>query len=286
MLNKNTRKIIFAALLILALMLTAFYVCADGENGGEKKSGTMQLIVEKPAETKQGPTFASVTLKLLNGFAKTAELFGLTLLFAIPLGLIFSFISMSKITPLRWLMRFIIWVIRGTPLMLQLIIIYYGPGLIVKAAQRSGVTNVFVDFFTKLNGMDALTFATIAFVLNYACYFSEIFRGGIESIPVGQREAGQVLGMTKWQIFFRITLIQVIKRIVPPMSNEIITLVKDTSLARIITVYEIIWAGQKFIKLNGIIWPLFYTGAFYLLFCGLLTVLFRFIEKKLDYIKC
>lgn len=286
MVNKNSRKIIFALVLVFAMMLTAYTVCAKGEDGGAAKSGTMKLIVEKPAEVKSGPTFANVTLKLLNGFAKTAELFGLTLLFAIPLGLIFSFISMSKITPLRWIMRFIIWVIRGTPLMLQLIIIYYGPGLIVKAAERSGTSNVFVDFFTKLNGMDALAFATIAFVLNYACYFSEIFRGGIESIPVGQREAGQVLGMTKWQIFFRITLIQVVKRIVPPMSNEIITLVKDTSLARIITVYEIIWAGQKFIKLNGIIWPLFYTGAFYLLFCGMLTVLFRFIEKKLDYIKC
>ena len=230
------------------------------------------------------PTFVSVTVKLAEGFLKTLELFGLTLLFAIPLGLIFSLLSMTK--GVKYIMRVFIWIIRGTPLMLQLIIIYYGPGLIVKWAERNEVSNFMIDFLGKLNSMGAMTFAVIAFVINYSCYFSEIFRGGIESIPQGQKEAGQVLGLTKSQIFFRITLIQVVKRIVPPMSNEIITLVKDTSLARIITVYEIIFLGQKFIKLNGIIWPLFYTGVFYLAFSGLLTLIFGFIEKKLDYIKC
>lgn len=293
--RNNTKTLICIICLIFAVMLATAAVFADSPaavksaettESAKKTSGTMKILVSKPDAKKDSPSFVKVSLKLLNGFLQTLELFAWTLLFAIPLGLIFSFISMSRVAPFRWIMRFIIWVIRGTPLMLQLIIIYYGPGLIVKWAERNGTTNFIIDALTKLNAMNAMVFAVIAFVFNYACYFSEIFRGGIESVPVGQREAGQVLGMTKTQIFFRITLIQVIKRIVPPMSNEIITLVKDTSLARIITVYEIIWAGQKFIKLNGIIWPLFYTGAFYLIFCGILTLLFRYIEKKLDYIKC
>ena len=211
-------------------------------------------------------TFGYVTLELLKGFGKTAELFAATLLFAIPLGLIFSFCSMSKFKPLRMLMRMFIWIIRGTPLMLQLIVVYYGPGLIF-----------------GLDLMERFHAALIAFVINYACYFSEIYRGGIESIPRGQYEAGQVLGMTKPQIFFRVVLLQVVKRIIAPMSNEIITLVKDTSLARIIAVYEIIWSGQQFIKTAGLIWPLFYTGAFYLVFVGLLTILFRWAEKRLSY---
>ncbi len=172
--------------------------------------------------------------------------------------------------------------------MLQLIVIYYGPGLAGTWAQgviaESG-GNFFLDWLATWSVFDRFLAVMIGFVINYACYFSEIYRGGIESIPVGQYEAGQVLGMKKNQIFFKIVLPQVIKRIVPPMSNEIITLVKDTSLARIIMVYEIIWNAQKFIKTDGLIWPLFYSGAFYLLFNGLLTLLFGYIEKKLDYYK-
>lgn len=213
-------------------------------------------------------TFLNVTLDLLVGFGTTFKLFALTLVFALPLGLIFSFCSMSKFKPVSALMKIFIWIIRGTPLMLQLIVVFYGPGLIF-----------------GWNGLDRFPAVLIAFVINYACYFSEIYRGGIESIPKGQYEAGQVLGMTKSQIFFKIVLLQVIKRIIPPMSNEIITLVKDTSLARIIAVYEIIWSAQVYIKSAGLIWPLFYTGAFYLVFNGLLTVLFRKVEKKLDYFR-
>ena len=212
--------------------------------------------------------FLSITLDLLNGFLSTLQLFGLTLLFSLPLGLIICFGSMSKFKPLRWLVRTFVWIIRGTPLLLQLIIVYYGPGLIF-----------------NMGLLPRFSAALLAFVINYSCYFSEIYRGGIESISKGQYEAGQVLGMTKTQIFFKIVLLQVIKRIVPPMSNEIITLVKDTSLARIIAVYEIIWSAQVYIKTDGLIWPLFYTGAFYLIFSGLLTILFNFIEKKLSYFR-
>ena len=180
---------------------------------------------------------------------------------------------MSKIKVLRYPIVFLIWVMRGTPLLLQLLIIYYGPGILLHAnVWGSGDGGRF-------------TAALVAFVINYACYFSEIYRGGIQSIPVGQYEAGKVLGMTNSQIFRKVILLQVIKRIVPPMANEIITLVKDTSLARVIAVYEIIWSGQAFIKSAGIIWPLFYTGAFYLIFSGLLTLLFGYIEKRLDYFR-
>ncbi len=239
--------------------------------------------------------FWQVTLSLLEGFGMTLTIFALTLLFAIPLGLIIAFGSMSKlgfvmrssvriksgetaddaitrikplaIYPIAAICKFLVWVIRGTPLMLQLIVIYYGPGL--------------------LGGelLPRFTAVMVAFVVNYACYFSEIFRGGIESIPRGQYEAGQVLGMTKTQTFFNVVLLQVVKRVVPPMGNEIITLVKDTSLARVIAVYEIIWSAQAYIKLHGLLWPLLYTAVFYLLFSGLLTLLFGYIEKKLDYFK-
>ena len=229
--------------------------------------------------------FLEVTLQLWEGFAVALELFALTLLFSLPGGLILSFGSMSRFAPLKWLVKVFVWIIRGTPLMLQLVIIYFGPGLLVTWAGRTGVDNFFVDWMAALNSMDAMVSAVLAFSINYTCYFSEIYRGGIESVSRGQYEAGQVLGMTKPQIFFRVVLLQMIKRIVPPMSNEIITLVKDTSLARVITVYEIIWAGQKFIKLDGVIWPLFYTGVFYLVFNGLLTLLFGYIEKKLSYFK-
>lgn len=229
--------------------------------------------------------FIEVTLKLCEGFLTTLQIFGLTLLFSLPLGLILSFGSMSRFTPLKWLIKLFVWVIRGTPLMLQLIVVYFGPGLLATSMERAGIDNIIYDCASYLNSFSPLVATILAFSINYACYFSEIYRGGIESIPRGQYEAGQVLGMTKVQIFFRVILLQVIKRILPPMSNEIITLVKDTSLARIITCYEVIWAGQKFIKSEGIIWPLFYTGAFYLIFSGLLTLLFGYLEKKLSYFK-
>ena len=211
--------------------------------------------------------FVPVTLELLMGFWKSIQVFGLTLLFSIPLGLLVCFGSMSKFSPLRWATRTFVWIIRGTPLMLQLILMFYGPGLLF-----------------DLPAMSRMTATIVAFSINYACYFSEIYRGGIESIPQGQYEAGQVLGMTKAQIFFKVVLLQVVKRIVAPMGNEVITLVKDTSLARIIGIYEVIWAGEQFIK-KGLIWPLFYTGAFYLLFSGLLTIFFGKLEKKLDYFR-
>ena len=215
--------------------------------------------------------FWTVTISLLEGFWGTGKLFALTLVFSLPLGLFICLGSMSRVTILRYPIKFLIWVIRGTPLLLQLLVIYYGPGIILgNNWWGSGTGGRFLA-------------ALVAFVINYACYFSEIYRGGIQSIPVGQYEAGQVLGMTKGQIFRKVVLLQVIKRIVPPMSNEIITLVKDTSLARVIAVYEIIWNGQSFIKSAGIIWPLFYTGVFYLLFSGLLTILFDRVEKKLSY---
>ena len=211
--------------------------------------------------------FLPVTLELLNGFWESIKVFALTLLFSIPLGLVVCFGSMSKFKPLRWLTRGFVWIIRGTPLMLQLIIIFYGPGLMF-----------------DLPLMPRFTATVVAFAINYACYFSEIYRGGIEAIPAGQYEAGQVLGMTRQQIFFKVVLLQVVKRIMAPMSNEIITLVKDTALARTIGIYEIIWAGESFIK-KGMIWPLFYTGAFYLIFSGGLTLLFAKLEKKLDYFR-
>ena len=211
--------------------------------------------------------FSLVTTELLQGFGESLKVFGLTLLFSIPLGLVVCFGSMSNWKPLKALTRGFVWVIRGTPLMLQLIIIFYGPGLMF-----------------GLPAMPRFTATIVAFSINYACYFSEIYRGGIESIPVGQYEAGQVLGMTKSQIFFKVVLLQVVKRITAPMGNEIITLVKDTSLARVIGIYELIWAGEQFIK-KGFIWPLFYTGVFYLVFSGLLTIALGYLEKKLDYFR-
>ncbi|MBQ7429812.1 MAG: amino acid ABC transporter permease [Butyrivibrio sp.] len=217
--------------------------------------------------------FLTVTLSLLEGFKSTLILFVLTLVFSLPLGLIICFGSMSKIGVIRYPIKWIVWAVRGTPLMLQLLVIYYGPGIVFgNNMWGSGTSGRFLA-------------ALIAFVINYACYFSEIYRGGIQSIPVGQYEAGKVLGLTGNQIFFRIILLQVIKRILPPISNEVITLVKDTSLARVIAVYEIIWQGQSFIKSAGIIWPLFYTAVFYLVFSGLLTLLFSYIEKKLSFFR-
>ena len=228
---------------------------------------------------------ATVTQSLLTGFGKTLEIFAMTLLFALPLGLVIAFGSMSRFRLIKTLSKTLVWVIRGTPLMLQLIVIFYGPGLIGSWAESLHSDNAVIQWLATWECFDRTVAVIVSFVINYACYFSEIYRGGIESIPKGQYEAGQVLGMTKTQVFFKVVLLQVIKRIIPPMSNEIITLVKDTSLARTISVYEIIWNGQAFIKSDGLLWPLFYTGLFYLIFNGLLTVIFGKLEKKLDYFK-
>ena len=222
--------------------------------------------------------FATVIGALNEGFLQTLKLFAVTLIGAIPLGLVVSFGSMSRFTPLRWLTKTVVWVIRGTPLMLQLIIIFYIPGYLLESGSPwpSGESGRFLA-------------SAVAFIINYACYFSEIYRGGIQDVPVGQQEAGEVLGMTKSQIFFKVTLLQMIKRIVPPMSNEIITLVKDTSIARIISLQEVIWAGYAFLKSShgykGLLWPLFFTGVYYLIFNGALTLLFSWVEKKLSYFR-
>ena len=212
---------------------------------------------------------ASVIIgRLLESSLINLELFAITLLLGLPLGLIIAFGSMSRFTPLRWLSQTFVWIIRGTPLMLQIIIVFYGPGLIWGG-----------------QAMGRMEAATLAFVINYACYFSEIFRGGIQSMPAGQKEAGEVLGMTKSQIFFKVTLLQVVKRIVPPMGNEFITLVKDTSLARIIANKEIIMMAQEYASSAALIWPLFSTAVFFLIACGILTLLLNYAEKKLSYFK-
>ena len=219
-----------------------------------------------------------IVVKALNvGFMQTLKLFFATLIGAVPLGLIITFGSMSRFKPLSYFTKIIVWIVRGTPLMIQLLIFYYFPGLVLGTPiWGSGEAGRFLA-------------AAVAFIFNYACYFSEIYRGGIQSVPIGQEEAGLVLGMTKSQIFFKVKLLQMIKRIIPPMSNEIITLVKDTSLARIIALQEIIWAGQAFLKgsqgIAGAIWPLFFTGVYYLIFSGILTVLLGRLERKLDYFR-
>ncbi|NLK39674.1 MAG: amino acid ABC transporter permease [Clostridiales bacterium] len=212
--------------------------------------------------------FLQVLAQLTEGFYNTLLIFGVTLLVSLPLGLIVAFGSMSKILPIKVITRLFVWIIRGTPLMLQVISVFYLPGLLFYYPMRSRMTAVLV-----------------AFIINYAAYFSEIYRGGIESIPRGQYEAGKVLGLTKWQIFYHVILIQVIKRILAPISNEVITLVKDTSLARVIAITEIIMAAEIAVSRYAIVWPLFFTGVFYLLFSGLLTILFDKLEKRFDYIK-
>ena len=213
------------------------------------------------------PTLLYVTEQLLQGFGVTCLIFGVTLLCALPLGLGVAFCSMSKYRPVRYVSKTFVWIIRSTPLLLQVIIVFYGPGLIWGAEAMGRITAVLV-----------------AFIINYAAYFSEVYRGGIESITKGQYEAGQVLGMTRSQIFFKVILLQVVKRILPPMSNEIITLVKDTSLARIVSVTEILMVAYQFMA-KGLITPLFYSGAFYLIFVGALTLLFGYIERKLSYFR-
>jgi len=216
--------------------------------------------------------FGVIVGRLTEAFLLNCELFGMTLLFALPLGLVVAFGSMSRFAALRGAVKTFVWVIRGTPLMLQIIVIYLGPGLL-------GFNNPWPS-----GSGGRLTAAVVAFVINYACYFSEIYRGGIQSVPRGQLEAGQVLGMTRSQIFFKVTLLQVIKRILPPMGNEIITLVKDTSLANVISNKEIIMMAKEY-SAKGLIWPLFSTALFFLVFVGALTILFGRLEKKLDYFR-
>ncbi len=226
-------------------------------------------------------TFAEqfpVVLNSLNvGFLQTLKLFCVTLLGAVPLGLLICFGSTSKFAPVRAVFKLIIWVVRGTPLMIQLLIIYYMPGLVFgNPIWGGGESGRFAA-------------SAVAFIFNYACYFSEIYRGGIQSIPQGQDEAGLVLGLTKKQIFYNIKLLQMIKRIIPPMSNEVLTLVKDTSLARIISMHEVIWAGEAFMKgsqgISGVIWPLFFTAIYYLIFNGILTIVLGKLEKKLEFFR-
>ncbi len=219
-----------------------------------------------------------VVFRALNvGFLQTLKLFAVTLLGSLPLGLVIAFGSMSRFKPLSAATQFLVWIIRGTPLMIQLLIIFYVPNIVLHR--------------TVWSGSESGRFAAsaVAFIINYACYFSEIYRGGIQSIPVGQMEAGQVLGMTKSQIFFRIMLLQVVKRILPPVGNEVITLVKDTALAQVIALQELIWAGTAFLKgsqgISGQVWPLFFTAVYYLVFSALLTVAFRAAEKKLNYFR-
>lgn len=225
--------------------------------------------------------FLEVSSLLLKGFSLSCILFILTLIFALPLGLLISFCTMSKFAPLRMLFKVIVWVLRGTPLMLQLFVIFYGPGLLNLFTWPQMSTGwVWFDQTFSTRFIAAL----VAFTINYAAYFSEIFRGGIESIPKGQFEAGQVLGMTKSQIFFKVILLQVVKNILAPMSNEVITLIKDTSLANTIGIYEIIFQSKTFMS-EGLIWPFFFAGAFYLIFVGLLTIIFGKLEKKLNYFR-
>ena len=213
-------------------------------------------------------------LAVLNeGFVKTLQIFVLTLLGALPLGLVISFGSMARWKPVRAVIKTFVWIIRGTPLMLQLMIIYYGPGLLFDQNLWGG------------GNSGRMTAVLVAFIINYSCYFSEIYRSGIQNLPRGQYEAGYVLGMTRIQIFFRIIMPQMIKRILPPMSNEIITLVKDTSLAQIISVSELVLTAYNLQNTYAVIWPLFYAGAFYLVFNGILTLLFGYLERKLNYYK-
>lgn len=216
---------------------------------------------------------AAIFTRLTNAFlVNNVRLFALTLLFSLPLGLIIAFGSMSRFKPLAWLVKTVVWIVRGTPLMLQILIIYFGPGLLE------------LGFGWPRGNGGRLVAAVVAFAINYGCYFSEIYRGGIQGIPRGQQEAGQVLGMTRSQIFFKVTLLQMVKRIVPPMSNEIITLVKDTALANYISLMEIIMTAKEYTS-AGLIWPLFATAIFFLVFVGVLTLLFGWLEKRLDYFR-
>ena len=208
-------------------------------------------------------------LQLGKGMIVSVEIFVLTLLFSLPLGLIVAFGRMSKNMIIRSITKIYISIMRGTPLMLQLLVVYFAPYYVFKIKIGSGYRFVAV---------------ILAFAINYAAYFAEIYRSGIESMPVGQYEAAKVLGYGKWQTFFKIILPQVIKRILPSVTNEIITLVKDTSLANIIANKDIIMMAKEYAA-KGLIWPLFSTAVFFLIFVGALTLLFDRLEKRLEYFR-
>ena len=229
-------------------------------------------------------TFLEVTAFLFDGFKISLLIFAVTLLCGAPLGLPIAFCSMSRFKIVKSITKVIVWVVRGIPLMLQIFIIYYVPGLLFNY-QIFGKIDRFMFIEYGISDMGRITAVLIAFTINYACYFSEIYRGGIESISKGQYEAGYVLGLTKSQIFRKIILKQVIQRIVPPMSNEIITLIKDTALANCIMVCEIIKNAKELAATKAMIWPLFFTGVFYLVFVGILTVVLGKAEKKLSYFR-
>ncbi len=239
-------------------------------------------------------SFWEVVSFLSDGFVFSLIIFAVTLICGVPLGLPIAFCSMSKLAPVRAVAKTVVWIVRGIPLMLQIFIIYYVPGLLFGNPVFSNIDRYIISNFEiptdgvlRLLMINAggLVAVLIAFTINYACYFSEIYRGGIESIPKGQYEAGFVLGMTKSQVFKKIILKQVVKRIVPPMSNEIITLIKDTALANCIMIPEIIKQAKELAATKALIWPLFFTGVFYLIFVGLLTVILGKVEKKLSYFK-
>lgn len=224
--------------------------------------------------------FAEVFQRFAEGFGYTVGLFAVTLVAAIPLGIVIALCSITKFKPIRWLTKVFIWVVRGTPLLLQIIVVTFIPSTVFMLANKD-----LADFFgVSIMGLNFI-FAAVAFIINYSAYFAEIFRGGIEGIPRGQREAAQVLGMKRGQTFFRIILPQVVKRILAPISNEVITLVKDTSLARVIGVAELFMVAYSIVNTEAIIWPLFFAGLYYLLFNGILTILFHAAEKKLSYYK-
>ncbi len=229
-------------------------------------------------------SFLEVTKFLLDGFWISLLIFAVTLLCGAPLGLPIAFCSMSKFKLVKGISKVVVWIVRGVPLMLQIFIIYYVPGLLF-GNQIFGKLDRFMYLEYGIRDAGRISAVLIAFSLNYACYFSEIYRGGIESISKGQYEAGYVLGMTKTQIFRKIVLKQVIQRIVPPMSNEIITLIKDTALANCIIVSEIIKQAKELAATKALVWPLFYTGVFYLIFVGILTILLGKLEKKLSYFR-
>lgn len=247
--------------------VTSTQTSNKGKLGVPMLGGSEKIVHKKASETEKNDLM-SVTAKLMGGFITSLKIFGFTLLFALPLGLLISFGSMSKWKIIRAVVRTFVWIIRGTPLMLQLFVFAY--------------YNLFMPWLPPCTFDKRIYIAVIAFVINYACYFSEIYRAGIESMPKGQYEAAAVLGMTKSETFFKVVLFQVVKKIVPPIGNEIITLVKDTSLVRVIMVYELMWEAEKYL-LRGLLWPIFYTGVFYLLFSGILTLLFGYIEKKMNY---
>ena len=229
-----------------------------------------------------------VTGILLDYLPNTLKLFAWTLALSIPVGMIVTMLKKCRFKPVAWLTNLYILIMRGTPLMLQIIAIYYAVPMLKASSAKNGSDGIFMNI---VNAIDTradnymFTALLVAFVLNYAAYFAEIFRGGIEAIPKGQYEAASMLGMTKMQTFFRIILPQVTKRVIPATSNEVIVLVKDTSLANVIAFAEITMKAKQQMNTYSSIMPLFIAGAFYFVLNAIVTVVFYFIEKKFDYYK-